>query len=130
METGLDASMLSSRMSGKQSGVTGGGIPPGKPGLKTVAEVMGDLVRDPAHYLIARWNWKSAILSSLFRAGIFFFTNLVAGWDAALGAMLAELALRSLTSGFYGAVTEAFSGARPAWAAITSAMLLLPLLAH
>ena len=65
------------------------------------------------------------MLSSLFRAAIFFFTNLAAGWHAAVGALLAELALRAATSGFYGAVTEAFSEARPVWAAMAAAMVVL-----
>jgi hypothetical protein len=96
----------------------------------TVGAVFGAMLRHPIRELILRWNWKSALLSSLLRATIFFFTNLVAGWHAALGAMLAELVLRSLTSGFYGAITESFSAARPAWAATAAAMLALPLLAH
>src|SRR6202022_697407 len=52
----------------------------------TVSEVFGGIVRHPVRHLIRRWNWKSALLSSLLRASIFFFTNLVAGWHAALGA--------------------------------------------
>jgi hypothetical protein len=44
--------------------------------------------------------------------------------------MLAELALRSITSGFYGAITESFSLARPAWVATTTATVALPFLAH
>jgi len=70
------------------------------------------------------------VLSSLFRAAIFFFTNLVAGWHAAVGALLAELMLRAATSGFYGAITEAFSEARPLWAAMATAMVVLPLANH
>jgi hypothetical protein len=96
----------------------------------TVRAVFGGILRHPVRYLIRRWNWKSAVLSSLPRATIFFFTNLVAGWHAALGAMLAELAFRSVTSGFYGAITESFSLARPAWAATAVAMVALPFLAH
>jgi hypothetical protein len=69
-------------------------------------------------------------MSSLLRAGIFFLTNLAAGWHAAVAAMFAEVALRSVTSGFYGAITEAFAGAQPAWQAIAAAMVLLPLMAH
>jgi hypothetical protein len=107
-----------------------GGVPPGDPGPRTVAAVLVELMRDPGRYLISRWNWKSALMSSLVRATIFFFTNLVAGWHAALGAMLAELILRSATSGFYGALTEAFASARPSWAAITTAMVLLPCVSH
>jgi len=107
-----------------------GDAQPGEPAPRTVAGVLRDLVRDPGRYLLSRWNWKSAVMSSLIRAIIFFFTNLVAGWHAALGAMLAELLLRSVTSGFYGALTEAFASAQPAWAAMAAAMVLLPSVSH
>jgi hypothetical protein len=96
----------------------------------TVGDVLNGFFRRPVETLIRRWNWKSALLSSLFRAAIFFFTNLAAGWRAAVGALLAELALRAVTSGFYGAVTEAFSEARPVWAGMMGAMLFLPLVTH
>ncbi len=96
----------------------------------TVGDVFIGILRHPVRKLIRRWNWKAALLSSLLRATIFFFTNLIAGWHAALGAMLAELVFRSITSGFYGAITESFSLARPAWAATAAAMVALPLLAH
>jgi hypothetical protein len=120
----------SSGAAGANSGGAAPGSPPGEPGSRTVAGVLGALVRDPAHHLLSRWNWKSALLSSLLRAAIFFSTNLVAGLHAALGAMAAELALRSATSGFYGAVTEAFASVEPPWAAMTATMLLLPFVAH
>src|SRR5712664_337139 len=96
----------------------------------TVGDVFSGILRHPIHKLIRRWNWKAALLSSLLRATIFFFTNLIAGWHAALGAMLAELVFRSITSGFYRAITESFSLARPEWAATAAAMVALPLLAH
>jgi hypothetical protein len=100
------------------------------PGPPTVAAVFEGILRDPARYLVRRWNWKSAVLSSLLRAAIFFFANLVAGWHAAVGAFLAELALRGATSGFYGAITELFSEARPTWAGMTAAMVVLPIMNH
>jgi len=96
----------------------------------TVGAVFEGFLHHPVRNLVHRWNWKSAVLSSSFRAGIFFFTNLVAGWHAAVGALLAELALRAATSGFYGAVTESFSEARPVWAGMTAAMVVLPLFTH
>jgi hypothetical protein len=96
----------------------------------TVEEVLEGFVSRPYETLILRWNWKSAFLSSLFRAFIFFFANLAAGWHAALGALLAELVLRGATSGFYGAITESFSEARPVAAAMMTAMLVLPLANH
>jgi len=98
--------------------------------VPTVGGVLSGFVRDPGRHLLAKWNWKSALMSSFFRALIFFFTNLVAGWHAAAGAMMAEMALRGVTSGFYGAVTEAFSTAQPTWAAMTAAMFLLPCFSH
>src|SRR5580704_18013397 len=81
-------------------GVAATGSPPVETGSRTVAAVLGDLLRHPGRNLLSKWNWKSAVLSSVLRAAIFFSTNLVAGWHAALGAMGAELALRSVTSGF------------------------------
>jgi hypothetical protein len=96
----------------------------------TVGRAISSLFRDPVGTLLVRWNWKSALLSSLLRATIFFLANLTAGWRAAVGAMLAELILRSLTSGFYGAITEAFSVARPVWKATAATMVGLPILNH
>jgi hypothetical protein len=77
-----------------------------------------------------RWNWKSAVLSSIVRALIFFGVNLTAGLHAALAALLTELTFRGVASGFYGALTEAFRFAEPGWAASLVAMILLPLTGH
>lgn len=96
----------------------------------TVWDAWRSLVRHPIRNLIWRWNWKSALLSSLMRATIFFMANLVAGWHAAVGAAAAELALRAVTSGFCGAVTEAFSTVQPGWAGMVMVMVGLPILNH
>ena len=101
----------------------------GKTGV-SVGEVLLQFVREPGKYLIARWNWKSAVMSSLFRALIFFVVNLTAGWRAAVAAMSTELVYRGITSGFYGALTEGFSDAEPVWAAALAAMVVLPLTGH
>ena len=103
---------------------------PGGPQPRTVAGVSLELIRDPWHALIVRWNWKSALFSSLIRANIFFFVTLRSGWRAALGAFTAELGYRVLTSGFYGALTQSFSGTEPAWAGALTVMILLPLSSH
>jgi hypothetical protein len=92
--------------------------------------VLHNLIRDPIHHLVLRWNWKAALLSSLFRALLFLFVNLVAGWPAALRAMSTELVFRFATAGFYGAITEAFAAARPAWSAAVATMVLLPCVNH
>ena len=80
--------------------------------------------------LVGSWNWKSALLSSLSRSAVFFFANLHAGPDAAIGAMLAEFAYRGLTAGFYGGLTQAFRAIEPRWLATVGVMLGLPAISH
>ena len=65
-------------------------------------------------------------MSALYRAPIFFFTSLRAGWQLALSAMFAETAFRAITSGFYGAVTQALRRLEPAWLAIVIVLVLAP----
>jgi hypothetical protein len=103
--------------------------PSHRPGI-TVGEVLRRFAQEPGEYLLARWNWKSAVLSSLFRAAIFFASNLAAGLPAAIAAMCTEFIFRAVTSGFYGALTEGFREAEPPWAAAVSVMVLLPLANH
>lgn len=96
----------------------------------SVGRVLRDLVTNPVGLLLQRWNWKSCLLSSLFRAAIFFFANLAAGWRAAVGAMSIELLYRGVSAGFFGALTQAFREAQPAWLAMITAAVLLPLASH
>jgi hypothetical protein len=96
----------------------------------TVISVLTQICRDPLGTLIYRWNWKSAIFSPVFRAMIFFFANLSAGWRAATAAALFEFLYRAPSAGIYGALTQAFRTAHPAWAAGLTTMLLLPLVSH
>ena len=95
-----------------------------------MADVLLDIVRHPYEYFVVRWNWKSALTSAILRGGIFFAANISAGWHAAVGAMAAEFAFRTVTSGFYGALTQAFRRAEPAWLAAVVAMILLPIVSH
>jgi hypothetical protein len=96
----------------------------------SVGEVLRRLMREPGKCLLARWNWKSAVLSSLFRAAIFFFANLTAGLPAARAAMNTELIFGGVLSGFYGALTEGFREVEPPWAAAVSVLVLLPAANH
>jgi hypothetical protein len=98
--------------------------------IVSVGTVLRELGRDPIGLLVRRWNWKSALLSSLFRAAIFFAANLAAGWRAAVAAMSVELLYRGIAAGFFGALTQAFRQAQPAWLATATAMILLPLASH
>jgi hypothetical protein len=96
----------------------------------SVGEVLRRLVAEPRKYLVGRWNWKSAVLSSWFRAAIFFFVNLTAGWAAAVAAMSTELVFRGITSGFYGAISEGFAEAEPPWAAALCVIVAVPVVNH
>jgi hypothetical protein len=49
---------------------------------------------------------------------------------AAIAATKTELVFRGVTSGFYGALTEAFREAEPPWAAAMTVMILLPVANH
>lgn len=107
-----------------------GRFSPGSELPTPVLQVFRNLVRHPIETIARRWNWKSALLSSIVRSLIFFCINLVAGLPAALAALLTELTFRGAASGFYGALTEAFRFAEPEWAASLAVMILLPLAGH
>jgi hypothetical protein len=85
-------------------------LPPGLPPHIVVAR----LLQHPRALLVCRWNYKSAVMSALCRGPIFFAANLSAGPDAALAAMCTEFVFRFATSGFYGAITQAFRASEPA----------------
>jgi hypothetical protein len=64
------------------------------------------------------------------RAVLFLCANLTAGWKAATAAMLAEFIYRACFSGFYGALTQAFSKAEPAWTGAIASAAFLPGASH
>lgn len=92
--------------------------------------VLRNICRDPVRYFIRRWNWKSAVLSSLVRSTLFFIANIGAGLPAARSAFLTELVFRSATAGFYGALTQAFRDVRPIWTSTLAGIIVLPILTH
>ena len=96
----------------------------------SVTDCFADIFRDPQNVLISRWNWKSAMFSSVLRAGIFFSATASAGIHAALGAMYAEFVYRSITAGFYGALTQKFRKAEPQWQATMVAGAGIPIFSH
>ena len=96
----------------------------------SVGDVLSWMVLHPWDALGRRWNYKAAILSSVLRASLFCAINISAGLDAALTAMATELWFRFATSGFYGAMTQAFRRVDPARAGTVAAMIVLPLVAH
>ena len=96
----------------------------------TLTRVLGTLLRHPIRELVRKWNHKSAITSSLVRALLFLAVNLSAGTGAAITASATEFALRFVTSGFYGALTQAFGQVHPARTGTIAALVILPVLGH
>jgi hypothetical protein len=88
------------------------------------------MVRHPWSALVRRWNYKSAVLSAVLRASIFFGANRAAGVEAAVAAMITEFCFRISTAGFYGAVTQGFRRVEPPQAGTIAAMVVLPLVTH
>jgi hypothetical protein len=97
---------------------------------ESVGGIFRNLFLKPREYILKRWNWKSALLSSMVRAAIFFAANITAGHAAALAAMAREFFFRSAASGFYGGITESFRLAKPRWAATLTVLITLPVLNH
>ena len=98
--------------------------------MQTIAAVFTGLTRSPGELLIRRWNWKSALYSSLCRSALFFAFNLGAGLGPALGAMQAEFFYRAATAGFYGALTQSFRRVEPRWQGALAATLLVSGVSH
>jgi hypothetical protein len=84
----------------------------------------------PWEVFVQRWNWKAALLSAVFRGVAFAvpMTGLVG--DAAARSLCIEMGFRIATGGFWGALLQAFRGARPAWLASLTAAVALPAAAH
>jgi len=99
--------------------------------LISIGDVFSSLVQHPLQ-IIARWNWKSALLGALLRAS-FYFTVYQASketWIVTLTAVLVELGFRFFTSGISGALVQSFRRATPAWLATLIVTISLPTFSH
>ena len=102
----------------------------GGSGNPTVMAVLADVVRRPRHHLIARWNWKAALMSSVLRGLVFFAATRGAGLDAAAAALAVEFAYRASITGCFASLTQAFRRAAPGWAANLVVIVAIPAAAH
>jgi hypothetical protein len=97
---------------------------------QTVTAVSRAILLRPDLYLLARWNWKSALLSAIVRSALFFGATLRAGHSAAVSASAIEFALALTLAGFIGALAQAYRRAHPRWLAFLMAASLPPVLWH
>lgn len=104
--------------------------PTNDPLPSSLSEVIALIVRHPLLRLVRYWNWKSAVLSALLRASIFFAVNLTASWESAMSAAGTELVYRAPVVGTLASLSQSFRRVQPAWKATLAIMVALPALAH
>jgi hypothetical protein len=97
-----------------------------------VTGVFASLLAHPLETVVFKWNWKSAVLSALLRAPIFFWAYLLQkhGVANAVGAMLAQAFFRALFGGVNGSIIQAFRKVQPAWHAVFTIPLVLAAFSH
>jgi Na+/melibiose symporter-like transporter len=95
---------------------------------QNLTEALLGLLRKPVAGLVGGFNWKTAAMSALLRAIMFFFTNLRAGHTLALKATLVEGLYAVVTMGVFGAATERIRHAKPAWLTGLVVWLAIPAL--
>ena len=104
---------------------------PNVPPKNTIGEAWNNLLRNPSLF-IRYWNYKGAILSGVLRAPIFLVTYLLGreSLKLAIGAALVQFIFRFFFAGISGALIQAFRRVEPAWKALATILLLVPLVSH
>jgi len=99
---------------------------------RTIRGVTWEIVCHPFRKLVLDWNWKSAIISSVTRAPIFFGAYLFQkqGLRMAFGAMLVQFIFRAITGGTNGAIIQSFSKVEPVWHAVVTIPIVLTVFMH
>jgi hypothetical protein len=105
--------------------------PPAISQSNTIGEAWANLLRDPAQF-IRYWNYKGAIMSGVMRAPIFLVTYLVGkeSLKLALGAAFVQFIFRFFFAGVTGAMIQSFRRVEPAWKALFTILLFVPLISH
>ena len=98
----------------------------------SILGVLSYILHHPIETLVLRWNWKAAVLSSLLRAPIFFFSYLFKkdGLKLAIGAAIAQSVFRFVFGGVNGAIIQSFSKVEPPWHAVLTVPLVLAAFSH
>lgn len=97
----------------------------------TIGEAWNNLLRNPSQF-VRYWNYKGAILSGVLRAPIFLITYLVGkeSLKLAIGAALVQFFFRFFFAGISGALIQSFRRVEPAWQALFTILLVVPLVSH
>ena len=101
------------------------------PRTYTITEAWANLLQNPSLF-VRHWNYKGAIMSGLLRAPIFLITYLVGkeSLRLAIGAAMIQFLFRFLFAGVGGALIQAFRRVEPAWKALLTILMVVPLISH
>ena len=96
-----------------------------------VGDVFRNLIGHPFQ-IIARWNWKAALLGAILRSSFYFTVYQVSGekWLVVITAVLVEFVSRFVTTGIAGAIVQSFRRATPFWLANVIVSISLPAFSH
>ena len=97
----------------------------------SIRQVWLDLAKEPKLFL-THWNYKGAILSSIFRAPVFLITYLAAreSLKLALAAASVQFVFRFFFAGLTGYFIQSFRRVEPPWKAAFSILMVVPLISH
>jgi hypothetical protein len=97
----------------------------------SIREAWSSVFVDPGLFL-RHWNYKGAILSGGLRAGVFLVTYLISreSFRLALGAAFVQFVFRFFFAGLCGALIQSFRRVEPAWKALVSILLVIPVISH
>jgi hypothetical protein len=97
----------------------------------TIREAWSSLFHDPGLF-IRHWNYKGAILSGGLRASVFLITYLVNRESLRLAFIAAtvQFTFRFLFAGVCGAMIQEFRRVEPAWKAMVSILVVIPVISH
>lgn len=85
-----------------------------------------DAVEHPHLVLLRPWNWKAAVVSAVFRAGVFLAANRHDGRAHAVETATAEVLVGFVCSGLLGALTQRLRDTRPLWATLLVVWIAMP----
>jgi hypothetical protein len=90
---------------------------PALPKSVSVGQALLALLRNPWRYVVLRWNGKAALLSAMFRGGIFLAASIKSHHAGRSSGVLAEALFGAVSAGFFGTLTQSLRFAEPEWVA-------------
>ena len=85
-----------------------------------------EMLSHPLRTLIPPWSWKAAAFAAALRGLTFFVTNLQAGREEAVKALVVEALFAFATGGLIGAISQQLRRAEPLWATASVVWVGLP----